>query len=96
MWSLKYHTNDLSTKQKQIMDMEGRLVFARGWRVERGTDGEFGVGRYILLHLEWMGDRVLLYSTGSCFWSLGLGNKKNVCVWVAGSLFCTTEFEGTL
>ena len=23
-WSLKYGTNDLSTKQKQIMDMKGR------------------------------------------------------------------------
>ena len=30
MWSLKYGTNDLSTKHKQIMDMEGRLVFFRG------------------------------------------------------------------
>ena len=30
MWSLKYGTNDPSTKQKQIMDMEDRLVFASG------------------------------------------------------------------
>ena len=30
MWSLKYGTNDLSTKQKQIMDMEEGLVFAKG------------------------------------------------------------------
>ena len=33
MWSLKRDTNDLSTKQKQIMDMEGRRVFCGGgWR----------------------------------------------------------------
>ena len=30
MWSLKRDTNDLSTKQKQIMDMEGRRVFCGG------------------------------------------------------------------
>uniref|UniRef100_A0A8D1C571 DUF1725 domain-containing protein n=1 Tax=Sus scrofa TaxID=9823 RepID=A0A8D1C571_PIG len=32
----------LSTKQKQIMDMEGRLVVARG--AESGMGGEFGIG----------------------------------------------------
>ena len=36
MWSLKYGTNYLSTKQKQIMDMEGRLVFSRDGGGERG------------------------------------------------------------
>ena len=34
---LKYVTNDLSTKQKQIMNMEDSLVFARGERW--GWDG---------------------------------------------------------
>ena len=29
-----------------------------------GMDGEFGVGGYKLLHLEWLGNGVLLYSTG--------------------------------
>jgi len=32
MWSLKYGTNDLTTKQKQIMNMKDRLVFAIGER----------------------------------------------------------------
>ena len=27
---IKYGTNDLSTKQKQMMDMEDRLLFAKG------------------------------------------------------------------
>ena len=30
-----------------------------------GMDREFGVGRCKLLHLGWMGDEVLLYSTGN-------------------------------
>ena len=60
MWSLKYGTSDLSTKQKQIMDMEDKLVFAGGRGKSGGIEGEFGVGRCRLLHLEWMGDGVLL------------------------------------
>ena len=44
MQSLKYGTNDLSIKQKQIMDMEDRLVFARGEGEDKRTDRKFGVG----------------------------------------------------
>ena len=54
------------------MDMESRLVFSRGEGGERGTDGEFGVGRYRLLRLECVGDEALLYSTGNCTQSLGI------------------------
>ena len=54
----------LSTKQKWITDMESRLVFARGEGVS-GLDGEFGVSRCKLLHLEWMNNGVQLKSTGN-------------------------------
>ena len=57
-------------QNRNIMDIEGRLVFSRMEKRERGTDGEFGVGRCKLLHLERMGDGVLLYSTGNCIQSL--------------------------
>ena len=70
MWSQKYGTNDLSIKQKQFMDMESRLVFAGGGGM-REMDSEFGVGRCRWLHLEHMGDGVLLYSIGNYVWSLG-------------------------
>ena len=66
--SLKYGTNDLSAEQKQIGNMEGRFVFTRREGGKRGPDGEFGVGRCGLLHLEQMGDGLLLYSTGNCVW----------------------------
>ena len=47
-----------------------RLVVAGG---ERGQmDGEFGVSRCKLLHLEWMSNEVLLYSTGNYIPSLGI------------------------
>ena len=54
----------LSTKQKQIMDMESRLMVAKREGGGNGMNGEFGGGRCKLLLLEWMGSEVLLYSTG--------------------------------
>ena len=71
MWSLKYGINHLPTKQKQITDMEDRLVFASGEVGEGGDNREFGVGRCRPLCLEQMGDEVLLYNTGNCIQSLG-------------------------
>ena len=63
MKSKKIIQMNLFTKQKQIVDMEGRLLFARGMGEEKGMDREFGAGRCRLLHLEEMGDGILLYST---------------------------------
>ena len=91
-----------STKQKQIMDMESRLVIARGKGGRCGMDGEFGVGRCKLLYLEWINNGILLDSSKNYVQSLGLErdgrsmNKKNVCICMAGSLGCTAEMEGTL
>ena len=52
----------LST-ENNIMDLENRLVVAKGG--ENGMDGEPGVNRYRLLPLEWISNEVLLYSTGN-------------------------------
>ena len=41
-------------------------MVARGWGRESRMDGELGVGGCKLLHLEWMGKGVLLYSMGNC------------------------------
>ena len=65
IWKLKYIKNDLIYEtERQIMTMENRLVASSGERRGNGMDGEFGVGGYKLLHLEWMGNGVLLYITG--------------------------------
>ena len=63
---------NLPTKQKQITDMETQLVVARGKGEGNGMDGEFGVGRCKLLHLEWISNEVQLFSTGDSVQSLGL------------------------
>ena len=60
-------------------------------------DWEFGISRCKLLHLEWMGNKVLLYSTGYCIRSLGIGyegeqySERNGYLYMAGSLCCTAE-----
>ena len=43
MWSVKYGTNDLSTKQKWIMDMESRLMFDSWEGGERGLIVSLGL-----------------------------------------------------
>ena len=47
---------------KQIT--ENRFVVAGEEGGGSGMDGEFGVRRCKLLHLEWISDEFLLYSTG--------------------------------
>ena len=63
---------------------------------------EFGVGGYKLLHLEWISNAVVLYSTGNHIQSFvmehdgGQYEKKNVYVCMTGSLCCTPEIDRTL
>ena len=47
MWNLKYSTNE-PAEQKQITDMENRLVFAKVGGGS-GMPGDFGVSRRKLL-----------------------------------------------
>ena len=53
------------------MGLIGYMKFAGGGG-ENGMDGEFGVNRCKLLHLEQMDNGVLLYRTGNCAKALGL------------------------
>ena len=45
------------------MDIEKRLVVAKGKRVGRGLEWEVWVSRCKLLYTEWINTKVLLYST---------------------------------
>ena len=59
---------NLST-EKKLLDMENRLVVAKGEAGGRGRwsgmDWEFGVNKCILLPLEWISNEILLNSTGN-------------------------------
>ena len=47
-------------------------MVAKGNEGGRGMDEEFGVNRCKLLHLEWLSNEVLLYSTGNYIQYLGI------------------------
>ena len=66
MWNLKYGTNELIYKTETDSQTERTdLWLPRESWGGRGMDWEFGVGRRKLLHLEWIHNKVLLYSTGN-------------------------------
>ena len=56
----------------RLADVENKLMVAKGEEGGSGLDGEFGVGRYKLLHLQWISNEVLLYCTGNYIQSLGI------------------------
>ena len=55
----------LSRKRDRIMDIENRLLVAKGEGVRRGMEWETGVSRCKLLYIEWITIKDLLYSTGN-------------------------------
>ena len=77
-------------------------MVAKGKRAGSGMNWESGVNRCKPLHLEWIDNEVLLYSTGNYIQSSGIDRngkerkKKNVCIYITKSLCCTREFSTTL
>ena len=63
-------------------------------------DWEFGVSRCKLLHIEWMDNKVLLYSTGNYVQCPEINHngkeykKEYICIIV--SLCCTAEINPAL
>ena len=54
-------------------------MVAKGEGGGSGMGREFGVSRCKLLHLEWMDNKVLLYSNGNCVESPGIDyDGKNI------------------
>ena len=65
IWDLIYGTNDLSTETKQSHGLgEQTCHWQRGGRASR-MDREFGDFRCKVLHLEWISNDNMLYSTGN-------------------------------
>ena len=56
--------------RNRLTDIDNRLVVAKGEGKRSGVDGELGVGSCKLLHLEWISNEVLLYSTANYIQSL--------------------------
>ena len=54
-------------KRKRLRDVQVRPEVAKGRRGGRGMHWEFEIRRCKLLHIEWINNKVLLYSTGNYF-----------------------------
>ena len=66
-----------------------------------GKDWEFGISRCKLLYIEWINNKVLLYSTGNYIQYPVINHngeeyEKNVYMCVTESLCCTAEINTTL
>ena len=66
---IKYGTKN---NRNRLTDIEKRFMVAKGELGRIGMDGEFGVSRCKLSHLEWISNEVLLYNTGNYIQSLGI------------------------
>ena len=55
----------LSMKQKQTHGHREQTCGGQGEWVGGGIEWEFGVSRCKLLYMEWINNKVLLYSTGN-------------------------------
>ena len=56
---------NLSTEQKRSYRHKEQTCGCQAGEGGSGMDWEFGVGRCQKLHLEWISNEVLLYSTGN-------------------------------
>ena len=74
LWNIKYGTHDSIYKTETDHGHGDQTCVCQegGEGREDGTDGEFGVGRCKLLHLEWLSNGVLPYRAGNSAQSLGL------------------------
>ena len=71
---------NLSLKQKWIHRHREQICVTKGRR--GGLDGEFGVSRCKVLHLEWMDNKVLLYIAGNYIQSPGINQNETECTYV--------------
>ena len=56
----------MTLSMKQIdSGIEMKFVVTKGAGDGRGMDWKFGVSRWILLYIEWINSKVLLYSAGN-------------------------------
>ena len=62
-------------------------MLAKGKGCERGLDWEFGINKCKLIYIEWINNKVLLYSTGNYIQypvisHNGKEYEKNVCIYI--------------
>ena len=89
MWNLKYDTNDLIYEmEKRCTDIEKRPMVAKREGIEGAVDLEFGISRCKLVCIDWMNNKVLVYSIKTIFnilcYRLRKETYKSVVGWEKG------------
>ena len=86
---------NLSMTQNKIRDIENRLVIAKVEGGGRGKTWKFGISRCKLVYIEWINNKLLLYSTGNYiqYPMMSHNRKEYVCVCITESLCCTAEIK---
>ena len=64
-WCKIWHKWPYLQNRNRLTGIENRLVVAKGEGEGGGVDWEFGISRGKLLHIGWIHNKVLLYSTGN-------------------------------
>ena len=92
-------------KQKQTHRHRAQTCGCQGGGgVGGGMEWEFGISRCKLLYIEWINNKVLLYSTGKYIQYHVINHngkeyeKQCICLYIymTESLFCTIEINTTL
>ena len=84
------------------MDIKKRLVVAKGEGGGRGMDWEFGISTCKLVYIEWINNKVLLYSTGKFIQYPVINHngkeyeKECMYICITESICCTAEISTTL
>ena len=93
---------DLSMKQKQTHRHREQTYGCQGRGCGGRMDWEFGISRCKLLYIEWINNKVLLYSTGNYiqYPVINYNGKEyeKECIYVCKteSLCCIVEINTTL
>ena len=98
MWSLKYDTNELIHETEIGSQTERTDLLLPRSGGGRGMEWEFAISRCKLLHLEWINNKVLLYSSGNYIQYPWINHnrkeyKKNVYMCMTESLCCAAEIN---
>ena len=81
MRDLKYGTNEPIHKTETDSETQRKDCGRHGGWVKEGMEWEAGVSRCKLLYIEWINNKVLLYSTGNCIQYPGINHNGKECIY---------------
>ena len=77
-----YNMAQMNLSKKQTHRHTEQTCGCQGGRGREGKDWEFGVSRCKLLYIEWINNKVLLYSPGNSIQYPGINHDEKECIYV--------------